>query len=187
MFSNMVIETRLFSDEMEPKRPRRWWGKGEPVFISAERRPGGVRPGEIRNISIQNIIAEGENAVYLEGSEDCLLEDIRIRDMRLSLRDKSGYPGGVFDTSPSERKVFPHETPAVFIRYARGVEIQDVQVGWKGPRKPNWTYASMAMQVGELILDNFKGTAAAEGLDSVYMQDVTKLTVSRCGELSGIR
>jgi hypothetical protein len=52
------------------------------------------------------IVAEGENAIYLEGSEESKLEDIYIRGLHYTMRDESGYPGGVFDTNPSARGVF---------------------------------------------------------------------------------
>ena len=48
VFSNMVIETRLFADD--------WWGKAEPIHISAVHRSPDAPIGKVRHIRFSNIL-----------------------------------------------------------------------------------------------------------------------------------
>jgi hypothetical protein len=185
LFSNIVIETRLFSDALEQTRKRKWWGKGEPVFITAERRPGGGHPGKIRNISFEHLLIEAENAIYLEGSAESIIAHIKLRDVRQSLHQRSPYPGGVFDTNPSVRGVFMHAIPALFIRHAHDVVLDGVQVDWHGPCNPNWAEGIIAEDVDQLCLSAFRGGPAQAGLPALRMKRIDKLTLERCKAEAG--
>ncbi|MDF2922324.1 MAG: glycoside hydrolase family 28 [Paenibacillaceae bacterium] len=185
LFSNIIIETRLFSDEREPTRKRKWWGKGEPIFITAERRRGGGFPGNIRNIRFQHIMATGENAVYLEGSEESVIEGITISDLQLDMKWTSGYPGGVFDTNPSERGVFKHRTPAVFCRHAKDVSLHEVKIGWQEPMNNNWAEAVYGEYIEGLSLKGFRGGPAAAGGSAIRLKDVGGISVEGCKAAAG--
>ncbi|MCZ8514477.1 glycoside hydrolase family 28 protein [Paenibacillus filicis] len=186
LFSNIFIETRLFSDETETSRSLRWWGKSEPIFITAERRSGSDRaPGKIRNIRFDHITAEAEGGVYLEGSEESVIENISIRGLKLSMRKKSGYPGGVFDTQPSARGVFPHHIPAVFCRYAANVKLDDVEVTWDGTPNEHWSNALYAEQVERLTVRGFRGAPAREDEAAIELHTVRELSVEGCKAEAG--
>lgn len=181
LFSNLFIETRLFSNEDEVKRGLRWWGKSEPVFMTAERRnkPDAVAPGKIRNIRFEQLMIESEGCVFIGGSEESVIENIAFRNVKLSMRVKSGYPGGVFDTQPSPRGVFEHEVPAVYLNHAKDISLQDFEVVWQGERNPNWTNALFAEQVEELEVVQFTGAAAREGLNDVELHNVRGVRLER--------
>lgn len=183
LFSNIAIETRLFSAEGEIDRPLRWWGKGEPIFITAEPRAGGGFPGRIRHIRFRQIEAESEGCVYLEGSEGAEIEDISIQGLTLRMRQKSFYPGGLFDTQPSARGVFPHPVPAMYVRFARNVALDDVQLAWEGPRNEHWTHALSGERVEELTLRRLRCAPAVEGAAAVTLTNVSGLTVEGCKAL----
>ncbi|MEI7027771.1 glycoside hydrolase family 28 protein [Paenibacillus sp. y28] len=186
LFSNLVIETRLFSDETETSRELRWWGKGEPIFITAERRKGGqLPPGTIRNIRFEQILTESEGCIYMEGSEESAIENITIRGIRHTMRQKSGFPGGLFDTQPSERGVFPHEIPAVFCRHARNIALQDMEIVWQGERNSHWSHAIQAEQVDGLRLTGLRAAPAQAGETAVELDRVRGLTVEQCRAEAG--
>jgi hypothetical protein len=185
LFSNLTIETRLFSDETEIERPLRWWGKGEPIFITAESRNGERPPGKIRNIRFDHITAEAEGCVYLEGSEGHEIENVTVRGLRLVLRRKSGYPGGLFDTQPSVRGVFRHPVPAVFCRHAKRIALDDVEVAWEGERNPNWAAAFSGRHIEDLALRGFRGAPARPGDNAVELHDICGLAVEGCRAGSG--
>lgn len=174
LFSNLIIETRLFSNEDEVKRNLRWWGKSEPVFMTAERRntAGAGAPGRIRNIRFEQLLIESEGCIFIGGTEESVIEDLAFRNVKMTMRVKSGYPGGVFDTQPSPRGVFPHEVPAVYLNHARDVSLHDVEVRWQGERNPHWTHALCAEQVEELELVRFTGAAARDGFPDVELRSV---------------
>lgn len=187
LFSNLFIETRLFSNEEEIKRTLRWWGKSEPIFMTAERRntPNASVPGTIRNIRFDQLLIESEGCIYLEGSEESILEGIVLRNVKQTMRVKSGYPGGVFDTQPSVRGVFPHHIPAIFVRHAKDVTLSDVEVKWGSELNPNWSNALYGEQVEELQIDGFKGKAAKDDLSVMELHHVRGLTMERAKALPG--
>lgn len=199
LFSNLIIETRLFSDEDEIRRPLRWWGKSEPIFVTAERRNGGLTaPGVIRNIRFDNIMAESEGCVYLEGSEESVIEDIAIRGLRLKMRTVSGYAGGWFDTQPSARGVFPHHIPAVFCKHAKKVSLQDIEVVWGEQKSERWSNAVCGEQksehwsnavcgehVEELSIRGFRGAPADPGRSAIALKQVKGLLIENSKATAG--
>jgi polygalacturonase len=181
LFSNLFIETRLFSNEDEMKRNLRWWGKSEPVFMTAERRnnPHAVAPGKIRNIRFEQLLIESEGCVFLGGTEESVIEDIAFRNVKMTMRVKSGYPGGVFDTQPSPRGVFEHDVPAVYLNHAKKVSLNGFEVVWQGERNPHWSNALCAEEVEELEVAHFTGAAAKEGLNDVELRGVRRVHLER--------
>lgn len=181
LFSNIIIETRLFSNAEEPSRELRWWGKGEPIFITAERRNGSEQPpGKIRNIRYEHILTEAEGGVYIEGSEESVVENISIRGLRHTMRRKSGYPGGLFDTQPSARGVFAHHIPAVFCRHAKNVSLDGVEVVWEGEPNDHWSNALYGEHIEQLAIKGLRGKAAPAGVSAVELKDVQGLAVQGC-------
>ncbi|MDB5084983.1 MAG: glycoside hydrolase family 28 [Bacilli bacterium] len=185
LFSNLIIDTRLFSDETETSRALRWWGKGEPLFITAERRNGQFPPGKIRNVSFEQIMAEAEGGVYLEGSAESVIENIQIRCLRLVMRRKSGYRGGLFDTQPSTRGVFPHHIPAVFCRYAKNLYLQDVEVVWQGEQNNHWSNALCGEHLEQLVLKGFCASPAQDGGTAIELKHVNGLSLESCRAEAG--
>lgn len=180
LFSNIIVQTRLFSDELEQTRKRKWWGKGEPIFISAERRREGGFPGSIRNIRFDHILAEGENAVYIEGSEESPVKGIALRNLKLTIREQSGYPGGVFDTNPSARGVFAHPIPAVFCRYGSDVSLHDVEISWGQSRNASWSGALYGENLERLSLKGVSGSPAHPGDSAITLKRIGRLWLEGC-------
>ncbi|MDR6880710.1 glycoside hydrolase family 28 protein [Bacillus sp. 3255] len=187
LFSNLLIETRLFSNEEEIQRTLRWWGKAEPIFMTAERRnvPNAPAPGKIRNIRFDQVLAEAEGCIYIEGSEDSVIEGISLRNVKTTLRKLSGYTGGVFDTQPSARGVFPHPIPAIFLRHAQDVVLSDVEVKWGDDRNVNWSNALYGEHLEDLHVQGFKGKAANEDLSVMELHHVQGFVLERTRALAG--
>ncbi|MBK8019820.1 MAG: hypothetical protein IPK19_00010 [Chloroflexi bacterium] len=60
VFSNMVIETRLFHEA--------WWGRAEPIYICAMPWTPDVQMGQVRHALLQHP-SKGENGVFVYGRE----------------------------------------------------------------------------------------------------------------------
>jgi hypothetical protein len=181
LFSNLIIQTRLFTDEKEHLRNIRWWGKGEPIFISAEKRNEKQNViGKIKNIRFEHIQIEAEGGIYIEGSPESVVENISIRSIHHTMRVKSGFPGGLFDTQPSIRGVFAHAIPAIFLRYAKNLLLNDVEVLWDGTRNKNWSNAIVAENIEQLSLRAFSASAAKADLPVVHLKSVKELSVVNC-------
>ena len=93
LFSNIVIRTRLFDDL--------WWGKAEPIAITAQPRREGDSIGTIRGIHFENIRAEGEAGVLAWASPEARIEDISFDRVSITLVKTTGHPCGWKDLRPT--------------------------------------------------------------------------------------
>ena len=132
--------TRHFADCPEREFAPRWWGKGEPIFISATPRrvPTSEVPGRIRNVTFDHIYMECEGGVFIAGEGDVaagaepLIEGVEISDLHLTQRVTGTQLPVVFDEQPSVRDVYEHEVPAVYVRGASDVRVSG-RVRREGP------------------------------------------------------
>ena len=122
IFSNIIMETRRFSYE--------WWGRAEAVCLTALDRKPGVKAGKIRNIRFQNITCEGENGIFLLGSEDNYIEDVTFEGIRLTLDKKSKWEINGYDKRPcqGERERSTQRFPESMRDYVKNVSFHDIQI-----------------------------------------------------------
>lgn len=115
-----------------------WWGKGEPIFISATSRTkdyskmgsapdmtvsGEKSPGIIRNISFDNIQMTAESCVFIAGEADSVIEDVRITNLVLTQQKQGTQEADCFDEQPSGRGVYAHSIPAVYARHVNSLSV----------------------------------------------------------------
>jgi polygalacturonase len=79
LFANIAIHTRLHTGD--------WWGKGEPVHISAVPLAAGGKVGTIRNVRFQNIMADSEAGIVIYGVDQSRIRDVSFDNVRLSIRN----------------------------------------------------------------------------------------------------
>jgi hypothetical protein len=61
-----------------------WWGRGEPVFVSAApRKEGALGPGKIRNIRIDGLTADCESSFFISGEPGWEIENVYITNTSL--------------------------------------------------------------------------------------------------------
>ncbi len=94
LVSNLIMETRRFSEE--------WWGRGEPIYITAHNRKTGVVAGQIRDVQLRNIVCTGENGIFIRGSEGHILKDISLENISVNLKKTSKWPTDSYDLRPFE-------------------------------------------------------------------------------------
>lgn len=111
-----------------------WWGKGEPVFISATPRKGkeDAFPGIIRDVSVSDVDMRCESCVFLGGEEISPIERVRFREIHMTMVRQGTQPGGLFDEQPSARHIYPHSIPALYARHVRGLRLTDSSVQFVG-------------------------------------------------------
>lgn len=158
VFSNIVIETRLYGGK--------WWGKGEPIHISAVREfEAEVRPRVLRNVTFHNVTATGDHGVVIYGDERSTIEGVTFEHCRLRVRSgplQESF-GGNFDLRPfwdPSRQVFAHDVPAFFARGVRQLALRNVTVDWDD-RLPS--FCRHALEIEEfagLVIDGFHGRQA---------------------------
>lgn len=82
--SNLVTETRLY--------PKIWWGAGEAIYVSAQARTPGGKIGTLRGLRFSHVLARGEPGVFIQGSPECIPEDIRLEDVTVTLAKTTAEP-----------------------------------------------------------------------------------------------
>lgn len=129
MFSNITIETRRFSDE--------WWGRAEPICVTAIDRKEGVKAGHVKNITFRDITCKGENGILLHGSEDNYLKQIKFENISIELEKTSKWPVEGYDIRPctGDGKL-KTKISGVYCDYVENLSLKDVRVEVKESMVP---------------------------------------------------
>lgn len=118
-FSNLNIETRLFSKD-------HWWGKAEPIAITALKRKADTPVGYIRNIRFQNINCSGENGILIYGDFSRNIRNISFSDILVHLCQKTDWPKNYIDLRPCEETgIFTDSLHGLYIRHANQISLQN--------------------------------------------------------------
>lgn len=119
LISGIHVETRRFCE--------RWWGRAEPIYITTRNRKEGVVAGQIRNVTIENITCEGQNGVFIDGSEDHVIENLSLRNIHVTLKKTSKWESDSYDIRPCIGEgIIPSKIYGVFIDYANNVRLENV-------------------------------------------------------------
>jgi polygalacturonase len=169
LFQGITIRTRLYSGH--------WWGKGEPIHVSAVRQNAAVPVGRIRRVTFSEILAEGEGGVVIYGTPESPIEDLALQNVRLKV---SAGPltkewGGNFDLRPSavaHEQLFQHDIPAAFVRHATGLRVRDLEVTW-GTNLPEFYTSAIELEDATGRVQGFKGRAAHDGLTAIQQRRST--------------
>ncbi|TCL58612.1 glycosyl hydrolase family 28 [Hydrogenispora ethanolica] len=145
---------RRYADAPQREFAPRWWGKGEPLFISATHRTREKRfPGVIRNIQFDHIHLKSESGVFIAAEADCPIENVSVSELDLTLAKQGSQPGGLFDEQPSVKNVYPHAIPAVYARYVNGLRLKECRVRKVKPPMEHWSGLTETENCRDLALD----------------------------------
>jgi hypothetical protein len=147
VIDNVTIDTRRFDWF--------WWGDGDPIHFNIKRRSeidgrhydNEPAAGIIRNISISNVIAHGQGTSAIEGHPDSWLQGIRFNHVRLFVSHGTDAP-------------YESTTAAMTLKYARNVQMNDVDIAWEEPHAATWQSGLAADQVQNLLLEDMRIDAA---------------------------
>jgi hypothetical protein len=139
-----------------------WWGRGEGVSLTAIPRTPDTKVGTLSNVRLVNVTGRSENTLRISGSLQSRVRDVRWERVEVTLDRWTRYPGGVWDNRPTAAMpgIEAHATPAIHVRYADRVLLQDCRVNWGANRPEYFTHALEAEQVTELSYPGFQGEAA---------------------------
>ncbi len=151
---HLVGTVRRYADAPQREFAPRWWGKGEPLFISATyRTPENRFPGLIRNIEFDHINLKSEAGIFIAAEESCPIENVSLHELDLTLEKQGSQPGGLFDEQPSVRNVYPHAIPAVYARYVNGLRLKECRVRKAKPHMEHWSGLIETENCRDLTLD----------------------------------
>jgi hypothetical protein len=158
LFSDILIETRLFTGH--------WWGKAEPIYISARLNRSAVENARIRNVRFSNIMAECENGILIYGTENSLIRDILFD--RVALRVRKGLHtdavGGNFDLrglgAGLEFAIFKHDIPGMYCQYVENLQIHGLKIEWADSLPDYYSDGIYCEHFSGLRIDGFTGRQA---------------------------
>jgi polygalacturonase len=122
VFSNIKISTRYY----DPL----WWGRAEPIYITSCPRFSTSKSGSISNLRFENISAVSENGVFLSGTNHGLLRNIKFKNVNLTYKRWTEYPGGLFDYRPDCQGLVKHNTAGLMVEHVSGLDLQNVKMSW---------------------------------------------------------
>lgn len=103
-----------------------WWGKGEPVFLSATPRAGVDRtPGVIDSVFMDHLYITCEGAIMIAGEKACPIRDVNIQDSAFIWKQQGSLHPDCLDEQPSRRGVYPYDVPMTYIRAGENISLHD--------------------------------------------------------------
>jgi len=121
-FSNINIDTRQFS-------PDHWWGKAEPIAITALKRKADTQIGNIKNITFENINCTGENGILIFGEAEKNITGIRFRNITVNLKKRTHWQKGIRDLRPcAEGGITEGSVHGLSIHNASDVTAEDFRL-----------------------------------------------------------
>lgn len=122
---HLTGNVRRYADCPQRDFAPRWWGKGEPVFISATQRKDGKRiPGKIKDVYMDHLYLQAESSVFLAGESYAPIEHVIMKNVEFHWKNESLHKPDVFDEQPSKRDVYNHEISCVYGRNANDIWIE---------------------------------------------------------------
>ncbi len=178
VFSNMIIEGHLFSDV--------WWGKAEPIYITAYRRASGNhkdanwrfpkdavegRVGEVKNIYFSNIKCTSENGVYVSAESNDKISNIVFDNIDLFIDKTTSIVGGVYDRRPCAVDGFVKgSTSGFYFDAAKSITVRNCAVQWGSQRPAYFSHVLESRNVSLLKTENLIGNAAHTGKQRVFIK-----------------
>jgi hypothetical protein len=121
LVENCVIETRLFHED--------WWGRAEPIYVTAAPRTAQTQVGSIRHVRFRNILCRGEGGVYIAAVRPGIVDDVVLDDVRIELRKTSKWAAGRHDLRPGHQvRMLERPVPGIFIANAENIRLRAVAV-----------------------------------------------------------
>jgi polygalacturonase len=162
LFSNIIIETQV--------QPEKWWGAGEPIYVSDLPRNGTTPLGHVRHIRFTNLLCVGENGIYLRGCAQQSLEDIIFDNVRVEVGKTGNVRGGFYDDRPMNGAsvdgkfagIYTNAIAGIRADFTRGLVLRNTSVSW-GLKEDFYGAALESRHAEDFKLESFSGTSSQPG------------------------
>ncbi|MGD0580965.1 MAG: hypothetical protein ABSC08_18820, partial [Bryobacteraceae bacterium] len=159
-----------------------WWGKAEPINVSATISPRNTSaPGLIRGLRFHDVRIDSEAGILVYAERPGMIEDLQFESVHARIRKGPLQPsyGGNFDlrgdTKP-ELAIFQHDIPAFFARGVRALALRDLAVEWDAGLPEFYTHAVQVEDSSGVEIRNFHGQAARAGLNALRLDNCRDVT-----------
>ena len=181
LVSNLMIETRMWGGAYFRTVTPDWWGKAEPIFLSAGYRFHGKPqyPGKIRRVRVSGVSAACENSIFIKGCPESSIEDILLENVSIRFRKLSAEPAGQFDEQPPELggSVYRHNSPALYLHHCENCRVDGLCVDWGKSPEPEWSHMAELVKCSNISLARLRGKAAHPGMERVLATECEDVEV----------
>lgn len=117
-FERIEIETRRFFDG--------WWGRSEPIAVTAIDRNENIRSGRIENIRFQDIQCVSENGILVYADQEKKITGLFFEDLKVKLQLVHKWKAGYYDLRPCAGEGLLKKDNSVFYNHEGGnIEIRN--------------------------------------------------------------
>ncbi|HLK28637.1 MAG TPA: glycosyl hydrolase family 28 protein [Puia sp.] len=170
IFSNIIMHTRLFSGH--------WWGKAEPIHISAVKDYAGGNGGKVKDIRFIDIIADAENGIIINGSASSIIENVLLERVKLNIhagKYTNDY-GGNFDLRPAypeDSALFKHDIPGLYAQYVKNMVVSNTEINWDKNLPSFFTNGIEVDHFNGLTIENCHSSSSSnsEGLAAIKLKN----------------
>ncbi len=183
-FSNIVIDTRLFAGV--------WWGKAEPIHVSAVPQRGTKKTGRIRDISFNDIsVTHAESGVIVYGLDSSsTIEDISFRNIRLTIGRGANSEtfGGNMDMRPAadlKIALAKQDISAFYFHHVKNLLLENVEVNWENAVPTYFSGALTMDNFSAVKINRFTGRQAGKNGNTMEFTNGRNLSISNCTAAPG--
>jgi polygalacturonase len=179
LFSDIIINNRLHSGH--------WWGKGEPIHISAIRDTKNGTAGTIDNIRFSNITATSETGILIYGTEKSIIKNIYMNNIQLTIKKGryTGSYGGNFDLRPAwplSEALFSHDISGLYACWVNNLEVSQFDLNW-GPGLPSFfTYGVEIDHFHDVLMKDLRvdPSPGSKGISAILLSNGVKAVMINC-------
>jgi len=169
-FNNIQINTRLHKGH--------WWGKGEPIHVSAIRQKENVPVGVIKNIRFSNITASAETGILLLSDETDKIQNLKFDNLDLTIRKSpiDDIYGGNIDLRPAYKKdkqLYKSDLAAIQALGITNLKLENVEVKWEANMADYFTNALYCEKVKGGYVRYFSGEGASSKFKGIQVENST--------------
>lgn len=187
LFSNIIIETRLHDGH--------WWGKAEPIHISAIPLSPKHQIGRIKNIRFAQLLIRAENGIVLYGEKAGHIQNVSLKGIHffmangalnesyggnIDLRPVNSPTGENFDLPDGlglDKSLFKHDVAGFYARHAENLQINDFELAWDESLPDFFTHGIWLEHSREVKIANYKGDRAPRSLHGKPIEIVSCMGV----------
>lgn len=130
-FSDVQMSTRYYDPS--------WWGRAEPIYVTACPRDAYTKVGSVRGVRFVDITAVSENGIFLAGCTESKLQGLEFVRVYVRLQRFSGFVGGLHDYRPGCQGLVDYNgTSGIFMEHVEDATFKKVSLGWSPSETPRW-------------------------------------------------
>ena len=99
---------------------------------------------------------DAESCIFVRGEKDDNIQNVCFQDLEIIMKKQGTQAAGFFDEQPSERGVYEHEIPAMYVQNAKDIQVKNMRVCWTEDRDSKWTSGIQTVNCQNIRVDGLE-------------------------------